>query len=333
MSPAPPIPVKRRELIAVFDESGGESNVPGDAPAADFALSAIIFAGPRASRAPAALEECLKRIRGDSDYKYRRVRQSDDARRAVIDTLTRQSGLIRIFGYYAAGGAFVEQARRELHAVKSMDNGPDEVSRAESNLAKILADPRREGLRDAITTSVPAVSPWAASRKQRIKVCFDDRTDLASIAADLKKMIDFSNRVEIWGEAYRWMDWIGPCPTEFAPIARVADVLVGDFRATFKKYGTVIWRLVASDGFVRRHQEAIAAPDSFWSGLMPMPRIGFVSDDTWDKDWKSGSTQTTMFNAYRPYLLNGMATLFSPCGRGCLLKAIAGGFDVFQMMD
>jgi hypothetical protein len=319
----------RNRLVAVFDESGS-SNVPGEGPLEDFALGAVVFSGKRAWANLMALDARLQQITGQPEYKYRQVRQLSEARRAVVETLDHQSALIRVFGYYAAGGAFVEQAHRELEAEKQFQG---DTAAAQQTLNAMIKDPRREGLKDAIRSSVPAMSAFAAARREKIQVYFDRRTDLADIADDLTPAMNLWAGSKVWGDSYGAMEWGGECPDFLEPVARVADIFAGDIRATFKAHGRFIWDLVRRDGFVLQHEEAAAARDSIWAGPIPVPKIGRVAATAWDSDWETGSTATTMFQGYGRYLLAGRASLFSPCGRGCLLIKAKDGFDVFQVMD
>lgn len=321
--------VGRRELIAVFDESGA-SNVPGEGTGDDFSLGAIVFDGRRAWSNLLELDASLQALCGREDYKYRQVRQNSDARKAVCETLNRQSGLIRVFAYYAAGGAFIEQAKRELEAVRVFKG---DVRQAEENLRGLLESPRIKSLKDAIATSVPALSAYAASRAQRINVYFDKRTDLPMIASDLASHMKVASGAKVWGDSYNWMDWKGECPPELAAACRIADVFAGDVRATFKMHGDDVWKLVQPHGFVGRHEQAARSPSSQWAGLVPMPLIGTVTNDLWDQDWSSASTSTTMFRGYEQWLLAGRASLFSPCGRGCMLRRKGTELQVFQAMD
>ena len=330
---APDHPVGRKSLIAVFDESGGESNVPGEGSGADFAVAAIVFQGRRPFRDLVQLDERLRLILGKQDYKYRQVRQSSEAREAVINALRTQSGMIRVFAYYAAGGAFVEQAKKELIAVQQMDSGAAAISDAQDKLKRHLSDPRREGLRDAMDTSLPAMSTWAGARSRRIDVYFDRRSDLVSLCRDLDEAMKLWHKSGLYGSAYSNMDWRGECVSDLDPVARIADVFAGDFRATMRRHGGAIWSQVESDGFVGRHTEAWRYPQPDVDNLVPVPMIGVVADSVWDEHWSEGSTETTMFSAYIDYLLKRRTTLYSPCGRGLLVLRSQSGFDLFQVLD
>lgn len=321
--------LRRQSLVAVFDESGA-SNTPGEQFADDFALCAIVFSGRRGWKDICRLDKLLQEITGRDDYKYRQVRQSTDARKAVVAALVQQSALCRVFAYYAAGGAFVQQAERELAA--DIGHGQDSTGSMQ-NLEAMKKNPRFEGLKDALFTSVPAMSAFAASRRERVSVYLDQRTDLPSISQELIKYMRRVDASRLWGDSYKSMDWMGECPTWLFPAARIADVFAGDVRATFKEHGNAIWKLIQSHGFVGMRSHVAELPDCEWAGLVPVPRVGSISVDIWDANWQEGSTTTTMFRAYSHCVLAGRVSLYSPCGRGCLLRKNSTGFDVFQVMD
>jgi hypothetical protein len=324
-------PVGARDLVAVFDESGGSSR-PGPEEGDDFALGAVIFSGRRPFKDLIRLDEKLQQATNCNDYKYRQVRQSSEARLAFVDAFRRQSGLIRLYGYYAAGGAFICQAEREVHAATTMKTDPEEVTRAEANLARHKEDPRGEGLKDALLTSIPAMSAWAQTQRRSISAFLDDRSDHKLIGTVIDEHMKLLKAARIYGESYDFMDWKGTCIEHLFPVARVADVLVGDIRATFAAKGQIIWDQLAADGFVGRHHEALATSSAHF-GPVPMPRVGRVESSLWDDDWESGSTKTTMFGAYRQWLLTNKLSLYSPSGQGCLLVAECDHYALFQQMD
>lgn len=321
--------ISSRRLVAVFDESGA-SSTPGQGNADDFSLAGLVFSGRRAWSDLVSLDAKLQQITGRLDYKYRQVRQSTEARRLVIECLDHQSSLIRVFGYYAAGRAFLSQAERELEAVTAFGG---DVLAEQAKLARIAADPRKEGLKDAVATSIPAMSAYAESARKRISVYFDRRTDLNAIHDEVDSSMTVWAQMPIWGRSYTYMDWGGECPPELEPAARISDVFAGDIRATFASKGYAVWNLINQDGYVQRHEEVIAAQNSMWAGPIPAPHIGTVSNDLWDTDWKTGNTDTSMFAGYCPYMLASAVSLYSPCGRGCLLKRLKGEFNVYQVMD
>jgi hypothetical protein len=214
-----------------------------------------------------------------------------------------------------------------------MKNDETAIREAHANLDKMLAEPRREGLIDAIRTSVPAMSTWAGARNRRIRVYFDQRTDLNDIADDLLNMMRVWSYVGILGDGYQWMDWGGACPPELEGVSRLADTFAGDIRATFRKHGQSVWDVVEQDGFVGRHREVALSDDAEWAGPVPTPRVGRVEGSVWDDDWETGSTTTTMFRGYLDHFIKRRVSVYSPCGRGGFLVKAGDGFDLYQVMD
>lgn len=321
--------IGRRSLLAVFDESGA-SNTPGEGQGDDFALCAVVFLGKRAWRDICRVDSRLKELTGATDYKYRQVRQCREARQAAVGLLQHQSSTIRIFGYYAAGGAFAEQAKRELEATRAFGgNDANEVAKLEL----MMKEPRQQGLWDALSTSVPALSAFAAARSERVSVYFDQRTDLARIAAYLAAHMSRCSDAGIWGGSYDALDWQGQCPEWLEPAARIADIFAGDIRHTFKNVGPKVWTLVDASGFVRRHEEAASSSLAMWAGPLPIPRVAELSLSVFDDNWEDSSTGTTMFRGYAKWMLQNLVSLYSPCGRGLLLQFRGDKFVIHQAMD
>ncbi len=322
--------VGRQSLMAVFDESGSTSRPGLDD---DFALGSVIFRGRPAVKNLLALDKKLQEITNKKNYKYKHIRKNVDCRRAVIDALNRQSGLIRLFGYFASAGAFVAQAQRELRAVKTMGGNDAEVAQAELILHRARLNPKSEGLKDALHTSIPAMSSWASRNKERIKVFMDARTDMLEISNELGQHMSMFEFVRIFGDAYDYLDWEGNCPKLLYPVSRIADVVVGDIRTTFLKHGDLVWNMLEQDGFVGRHDEVSKKYVYDPSSPIPLPLVGKVSHGSWDTDWNNDSAETTMFGGYRDWIIGKRIPLYSPSGIGCHLVNLGDEYLIFQQMD
>lgn len=322
-------PVRSKELVAVFDESGSTS-APGEQAHEDFVLAAVVFQGARAFSNLVELDCRLRVITSTDKYKYRQVRQSTLARRAVIETLQRQSDLIRVFGLYAAGGAFKQGAEKHLDAVRAF--GGDSVQ-AEQNLACFQTDPYMQGLAYAAVSSIPAMSTFADARQQRIAVYSDRTNNLNFIATVVREFMLRAHETGRLGDKYSRMDWRGECPNWLEPVARIADIFAGDIRATFKAHGHNIWSQIKQHGFVNRHREVAESPDSLRSTFSVTPLVGFVKHEVWDSDWETESTTTTMFKGYLDFVLSERVSVVSPCGRFAMMVREDGGFRLYQGTD
>lgn len=322
--------VGRQSLMAVFDESGSTSR-PG--PDDDFALGSVIFRGRPAVNNLLALDKKLQDMTGKKNYKYKHIRKNIECRKAVVSTLNRQSSLIRLFGYFASAGAFVGQAERELHAVKQMGGNDAEVAKAELVLDKARLDPKTEGLKDALNTSIPAMSSWASKNREHIKVFMDARTDMEEITNELGQHMSMFEFVRLFGDAYDFLDWQGDCPKLLYPVSRIADVVVGDIRSTFLRHGDLVWNKLEQDGFVGRHKEVLKKYKYDPSSPVPMPLVGKISHGSWDTDWNDDSAESTMFGGYRSWIIGKRIPLYSPSGIGCHLVGLEDEYLIFQQMD
>jgi hypothetical protein len=321
--------MSRNSLIAVVEESGSSSR-PGPKPDDDFALAALIIGGRRAYRQIVKTDMAIQVATNRSDYKYRQVRQCTEARTRIADLFTHQSSLIRVFCYYASGGAYSAQTQRELEAARGF--GLDETE-AIHNCDLMAKNPGLEGLKDALRTSVAALGTWGSSRQQHVEVYFDQRTDLKLVESEIVQSASISELLSKLDGSPFAMTWKGECPTAMSAVQRIADTIAGDARATFKKHGAKFWGLVRQHGFVRRHQEALRLPGLVASHGVPVPFVGSVPHFDWESDWMTASIDSTLFPAYRPWLINHMCSLYSPCGRGLLLKDDGREFAVHQAMD
>lgn len=323
--------IAARSLIAVCDESGHRSSVPGEESGDDFAIAAVIFQGRRAFLDIKKLDEKLQILTGRVDYKYRQVRQSTEARTAVIETLNRQSGLIRIHGFYAGGGAFIREAERSLNAVTTMNSGDLAVQNAKEHLSAMRESPGRMGLRGAIINSLPSLAHWATSRRQAMAVYFDQRSDMPEFSRYLNSHVSAYLGSPVLAPIASHLQWKAECIPELCAVARVADIFAGDIRHTFRNHGDGIWGHLENDGFVGRHSELLNRKQD--DVAFPMVVVGNVSNAQWDANVLEGSTGTTMFKAYGKYLIKRTISLFSPGGIGCHIRQVKDRWDVIQNPD
>ncbi len=320
--------IQPKSLIAVCDESGQNSSDPGPTDGDDFSIGAVLVQGRQAYLDLKILDRDLQAIVGKSSYKYKHVQKSAEAKQRIIHTLNHQSGMIRVYGFYAAGGSFVNETKRALNATVSHKLDDIEVKNAKDNLDAILKKPTRIGLSDAIVNSIPSIGHWAKSRNQVAEVYFDQRSDMKYFTKTILEHLDAFSTAHKSLDVRKNLKWQENCPRTISCLARIADILAGDIRQTFRRHGHVFWKKLAGDGYVGRHNEF--SPNCKRLPIFPFAHRGWIKKPTINEQ---AEEPDHLFFDYDKYLINRMISLYSPTGIGCHLQYYDDKYEILQMAD
>lgn len=223
----PPTQVEKVELVAFVDESGS-SNYPGTLDdQQDFCWTAIIT-DQSSVESIQRIDEAMRGAVGKSDYKYRHIVRSDEARRALIKEV--RSSHIRVMSRFSCGPGLFLYRRRQMRGANRREGALDSQDTVRGNLDLSIEMFGHE------------LASMAMFEPANLEVSFDRRSDSDHLLEVCDEAIQRSLR---WS-GLNLLDSQVSLAQASSPLqkagARVAGIFAGDCRKFFGERGGLVWR-------------------------------------------------------------------------------------------
>lgn len=314
------------DLVAVVDETG-TTNRPGVADGDGFGVGAVLFPEP-ATQSLIDRGRLLGRLLNVGDYKYKHVQRNSLARQHFLRTLNADALSVLCFGMYVSGAALAKEDARERGAAERYGEVPSEAR--QESLAELSDDPRRYLLKSFIQYMAPCIGAYAVTRGQRIRVLWDNRSDLEFI----RECWSDALRRQAEHPAYRRSAELavldGAAVTDMNHVARLSGVLAGDIRQFFDVRGDAIWQRLDPHGL----PDVVDPIRAAYRNVSEPPVVAKLTEPLTSDDPAVAAPRTCMLAGYYKRLLQGLLSFCDPDGRmGYIRVRHRCDWDVIQLPD
>lgn len=315
-------------LLAVLDETG-TTNRPQVSTESDFGVGVVIVG----SSQTALLADAARRISElvkVSDFKYKHVQRNSSARQIFLDSINKLQSPSGVFGFYSPGRSLLNEKDRAVAEMAFL--GSDDGGETSEIAELIRGGDNDTHLESFLGYFVSCMVTYTASRKTRLNVHWDRRTDLTQIHDFCDQQRQLFRSHPVYGDVSECVSFGNDATGDLSSIARLAGIVAGDVRCFFQRHGNRVWSHLADAKRVSSQTARRIACDS--NEFVEEMTVATISERLADVQFSEASRDTCMIQGYSKRFISNLIAFAAPNGVMGQIRIHHGSkWDILQIPD